>query len=158
MAYRLTRNAEASFVDYITIELAADGWTGIRVEKSFAKVYEGALPCICINSPDRPLRRREIGGNSIFKELRMDIRIFTKSDGIRLDLADWIIEKIINGINYYEYTITGGAVSSKIPKGKITIPIVSDIENRKELVNVENLSQEDRYRHLISFVCRISFT
>ena len=156
--YRLTRNVEASFIDYITTELVADGWIGIRIEKAFAKIYKGTLPCICINSPDRPLRRREIGGNSIFKELRIDIRIFAVNDGQRLDLADFMIEKIINGINYYEYTITGGAVSSKIPKGKITIPIVSDIENRKELVNVENLSQEDRYRHLISFVCRISLT
>ena len=158
MAYRLTRNCESSIIDYITAELAIDGWSGIRVEKSFAKVYEGDLPCICINSPDRPLRRIEIGGNSIFKELRVDIRIFAVNDGQRLDLADWMIEKLINGITYYEYVINNGAVSSKISKGKIIIPIVSDIENRKELVNLETLESQDRYRHLISFVCRVSLS
>ena len=58
MGYRLSRNIEASLVDYITAELLADGWVGIRVEKVFAKVYKGELPCICINVSSRPYKKR----------------------------------------------------------------------------------------------------
>ena len=60
MAYRLSRNTEASIVDKITIDLAADGWTNIRVEKSFAEAYKGTLACIVINATERPIKRKEI--------------------------------------------------------------------------------------------------
>ena len=155
-SYRISRNTEACVVDYIKAQLLADGWTGIRIEKSFAEVYKGELPCICINSPDRPIKRREIGSNEIFKDITIEIRIFATSDGQRLDLADWVIEKVIPGIIYYQYVITNGVVTTKTAKGRININEVTD--NRKELKNTENLDKEDRYRHLISLNCRIALS
>lgn len=154
-SYRLSRNTEACFVDYITAQLSTDGWSGIRIEKSFSEVYKGELPCICINSPDRPIKRREIGTNEIFKDITIEIRIFATSDGQRLDLADWVIEKVLPGIIYYQYVITNGT-AAKTAKGRINVNEVTD--NRKELKNTENLDKEDRYRHLIAFTCRIALT
>ena len=156
MAYRLSRNIEASIVDYLTIELATDGWTGIRVEKVFANVYKGKLPCICVNIFTRPDTRRELGTNALNKFVNIEIRIFATTDGQRLDLADWLLEKIMPGIPYNEYNITNGAVSSKVLKGRINI--LEIIQNRKELANLEGLELADKFRHLLSLRCKVATT
>jgi len=156
MAYRLSRNTEASIVDKITIDLAADGWTNIRVEKSFAEAYKGTLACIVINATERPIKRKEIGTDAIFNDINVDIRIFAKNDGQRLDLADWMLEKIMPGIVYYTYIITNGAVSSKVKSGKINV--LKIIKNSKELTRTEKLEESDRYRHILSLNCRIALT
>ena len=154
--YRLSRNCEASIVDYITAQLIVDGWNGVRVEKSFAEVYKGKLPCININVSDRPDIRRELGSDTLSKYINIDIRIFATSDGMRLDLADWMIEKIIAGVSYYVYTIVNGAVSTKVLKGRINFLKIT--ENRKELRVTDNVVEQDRYRQLISFNCRVALT
>ncbi len=154
--YRNYRNLEASLIDQITSELITDKWKGIRVEKSFVAVYKGTLPCICINEEDSDPTRREIGSNSYIEPIRISIRIFTKTDGHRLDLASWLISKLFPGFIYYEYIITDGVVSSKVPKGRINILRI--INNRKELVNTEKLEQIDKCRHLITFECRVALS
>jgi hypothetical protein len=156
MSYRISRNVEASIIDYITAELTTDGWIGVRVEKAFAEVYRSNLPCLCINVSTRPDKRREIGTNSLSKFVNIEIRIFATSDGQRLDLADWLLEKVMPGIAYYSYTITDGMVSEKTLTGRINI--LEIVANRKELVNLEGLSKEDRYRHLLSLRCRVATT
>lgn len=154
MGYRLSRNCEASMVDKITADLVADGWTGIRVEKVFAEAYKGELACIVINVSDRPDRRRELGTNALSKFVNIEIRIFAKTDGQRLDLSDWILSKVMPGIDYYTYIIENGQVSEKILAGRINF--LEILANRKELSNVEGLRKEDKYRHLFRFRCRVA--
>ena len=149
MAYRISRNCEASLIDRITADLVTDGWTGIRVEKSFTQVYEGALPCICINALEIRQNKLEIGSKTDLKYFTINIRIFAQNDGQRLDLSDWLSEKLEDDTNYYAYTITSGIVASKVLTGRIVITRWFD--NRKELINTEVLEKEDRYRHLLSF-------
>lgn len=156
MNYRLSRNCEASIIDFITEKLAVDGWTGIRVEKVFAEVYKGTLPCICLGISTRPDKRREIGTNSLLKFINVEIRIFATNDGLRLDLSDWILEQVMPGMAYYIYTVINGKVSEKILAGRINI--LEILANRKELVNLEGLSKEDRYRHLLSLRCKVATT
>ena len=152
--YRLSRNCEASIVQYIEEQLTIDGWTGIRVEKVFAEVYKGKLPCFCINVSERPDRRRELGSDTLSKYINIDLRIFTTSDGLRLDLSDWSIEKIMAGINYYEYVTDNDVIISKTLKGRINFLEIT--QNRKELRMTDNVVLEDRYRQLISFRCRVA--
>jgi len=121
MSYRLSRNVEASIIDYITTQLATDGWTGIYVEKSFAEIYKGKFPSILVSVSDRPEERLEIGDNVLSNFVNFEIRIFAENDGQRLDLSDWILPKIMNGIIYYTYTITNGVVSAKVASGRISI-------------------------------------
>ena len=154
--YRNYRNIEASLIDYITYELAyaSPPWI-IRVEKSFAEVYEGTPPCICVNEEDSDVKLREIGSNSYLEDILVSIRIFATSDGQRLDLASWMLSKIMPGTKYYEYTITNG-VASKDLKG--TINVLEITANRKELRNSDNLDSIDRYRHLLSLKVRIALS
>jgi hypothetical protein len=154
MAYRISRNTEASLIDRITTDLTASGWTGIRVEKSFVEVYKGALPCILINTLEIRPQKLEIGAKTNLKYFTVNIRIFAVNDGQRLDLSDWLLDKLEDDTDYYSYTITGGVVSAKILTGRIVL--TKWIDNRKELTNTENLEKEDRYRHLLSFECLVA--
>ena len=156
MGYRNYRNIEATLVDYITAQLLADGWSGIRTEKAFAEVYKGTLPAICVSMEESDSKRREIGSDSYLEDILVSIRIFATSDGQRLDLASWMLSKIMSGIDYYTYTITSGVVSSKILAGRIII--LETTANRKELKNTDNLDVIDRYRHVLTFRCRVSTT
>ncbi len=151
MAYRISRNIEASLIDRITADLTTDGWTGIRVEKSFAEVYKGTLPCICVNALEIRPEHLEVGSKTYLKYFTVNIRIFATSDGQRLDLSDWLLDKLEDDTNYYVYTITGGVVSAKVLTGRIVI--IRILDNRKDLINtnVDLLEKEDRYRHLLSF-------
>jgi len=156
MAYRLSRNVEASIVDFITSQLVTDGWTGIRVEKGFSQAYNGTPPCITVDVFDRPDSRRELGSNTLHNYLILDIRIFATSEGNRQDLKDWLTDEIMGGVDYYSYIITSGIVSTKTLTGRINILNIET--NRKELVNIENLSQVDKFRHLLSLRCKVANT
>jgi len=156
MAYRNYRNLEATLIDYITAQLTADGWSGIRTEKAFAEIYKGTLPAICVSMEESDAISREIGSKSYLENILVSIRIFATSDGQRLDLASWMLSKIMPGIDYYTYTITSGTVSSKILTGRVVI--LENTVNRKELKNVDNLDSIDRYRHVLTFKCRVATT
>jgi hypothetical protein len=156
MAYRRSRNLEASLIDYLSTALTMDGWTGIRCVKSLAQVYDGEVPAILIYVQDTDTQKREVGGNLYLKFPTVYIRIFADNDGQRLDLADWILEKLeVASLPYYQYTITNGVVSSKVLKGNIVIRSIN--RNEKELANTQpdTLDEEDRYRHLIELSCFI---
>lgn len=154
MAYRISRNIEASIVDKITSQLTTDGWSGIRVEKSFAQVYEGTLPAICINVNSVDPTKLEIGSKTNIKYFEVAIRIFAVNDGQRLDLSDWLTDLLEDDINYYIYTITNGVVSAKVLSGKIHI--LNFTRNEKEFINIENLEKEDKYRHIVTFRCYVA--
>jgi hypothetical protein len=155
MAYRNYRNIEASLIDYIIVQLTSDSWTGIRTEKAFSEVYKGTTPCICVSCEDSKPKKREIGSTAYLEDILVSIRIFALNDGQRLDLASWMLSKIMPGIDYYEYTITNG-VASKVLRGRINILEIT--ANKKELKNTDNLDVIDRYRHILSFRCRIALT
>jgi hypothetical protein len=149
MAYRISRNIEASLIDFLTEALEDGGWVGIRVEKTFAEVKNGTLPAILVNALEIRPEKLEIGSKTNLKYFTVNIRIFATSDGNRLDLSDFILDLLEDDVNYYSYTITGGEVAAKDLTGRIVI--TRFFENRKELVNSEGLEKEDRYRHLLSF-------
>ena len=160
MAYRISRNIEASLIDWLTTALTTAGYIpGTRVEKVFAEVYKGALPCICIEQNPEEDTLLEIGSKTWLKTFSISIRIFATSDGLRLDLKDLITDLLEDDIDYYPYTVVNGIVTVKgLPNGTPTgkIKLLKITRNEKELVNTENLVKEDKYRHIISFNAVVS--
>jgi len=152
--YRIYRNCEQSLVDYITTELPNSDWQDIRVLKAFTEAYEGKLPAIVISFEDSDIIRTEIGSDSYYENLTVYFRLFCKNDGQRLDLVAWLISKLIVGIDYYEEIVGEGEITSKTLTGRITINKFTT--NRKELANTENLVKQDRCRHLLGCVVRVS--
>jgi hypothetical protein len=149
MAYRISRNIEASLIDWLTEELEDAGWTGISVEKTAAEIYGGSWPGILVNVQEIVPEKLEIGSKTNLKYFTVIIRIFAANDGQRLDLSDFICDLLEDDVNYYSYTVTGGEVAQKDLTGRIVL--TKWFENRKELVNTEILEDKDRYRHLLSF-------
>lgn len=156
MSYRISRNCEASLIDQITADLEADGWTGIYVEKTSAEIYGGHFPAILVNAQEIRPETLEVGSKTKIKYFTIYIRIFAQNDGMRLDLSDWLFDKLLDDINYYNYTITNGEVSAKVLSGRIVI--TRWFENRKELTNTQILEKEDRYRHLFSYECIVALS
>jgi len=147
--YRTSRSIEASLIDWLIGKLEDGGWTGIRIEKAFAEIYKGTLPAICINVLETRPEKLEIGNKRNLKYYTINIRIFSTSDGNREDLADFILDLLEDDVNYYSYVITNGEVAQKDLSGRIVL--TRWFENRKELVNSENLAKEDKFRHLLQF-------
>ena len=152
--YRTSRNVETSFIDFITAELSADSWTGINVEKGFPQKYKGKIPLIGVETLEIRKQTLEIGGKTKIKYRNIRIRIFGDNDGQRLDLAEWLMEKLEDkDVPYYKYTITSGAVSEKTLSGRIEI--LRELENRKELQNSENLEHQDKFRHVFVYETKV---
>jgi len=146
--YRITRNIEASIIEYLTALLVAQ-WTDISVEKSYTRIYDISLPSVCIRVGTTTHEKAEIGADSTTRTPQVLIDIFATDDGMKLDIKDFIIEKIKGGCDYYEYEVTNGAFSNQTLNGRIR---VIDIDDTPLNLNIdkERLDDHDRYRHLLT--------
>ena len=146
--YRKSRSIEASIIDYLNTELSAS-WSGINVAKTFAEVYTVSTPSVCIRVGSTDHTRAEVGDDATIRRSQVLIDIFASSDGQRLDIKDFIIEKIKGGCIYYDYVIADGAVQSKTANGRIRVFIMSE-EGVDFNTEKSTLDPHDRFRHLIS--------
>jgi len=155
--YRLYRNIEKSIIDFLVEELSAatPPWTGFRVEKAFSQIHEKNLPAICVNVEEPEIKRIEVGSNLYEEIVTVSIRLFCVDDGQRLDLAHWLTEKVMSGIDYYEYTVANEIAShDSYPDGIINIQKI--VASRKELKNTSDLDKKDKFRHLFQFTCKVN--
>lgn len=144
--YRTSRNLEASLIDFIISGLSTGGWTGITVEKSFARVYEIELPVICVRLTTTTHNHIEIGDNATNRVPLIIIDIFAKNDGQRLDLKDFLISLLKGGVPYFDYVVSGNTVSTKTPNGRIRVLSIGD--NPIDLSQDKaTLDEHDKYRH-----------
>ena len=145
--YRYSRNIEASFIDFLKPLLQTD-WGFDRVEKTFAKIYTISLPSVCIRAGDTIHSKVEIGDDATVRDVHVLIDIFATDDGLRLDLKDYIIEKIKNGLDYYDYEIENGQVKNKTKNRRIRVLAIDET-----LINFgtdkQDLDDHDKFRHLI---------
>ena len=88
MSYRISRNLEASFIDFLETTLAESpySWTGINVIKGFAHAYELPTPTIAVRAENTVYDKVEIGSNSFTRTVQVFVNLFADSDGLRLDL------------------------------------------------------------------------
>jgi len=154
MAYRISRNLEASIIDYIEEQLVIDNWSDINVVKTFARVSGLNLPAICIRCGETDHRKAQLGDDSTFRTASVLIDIFGINDGNRLDLKDWLIGAVKRGMPYYDYTVVGGEVTSKIPNGRIRVQDIIDTPINFD-VDKNILQPPDRFRHLITIAVSI---
>lgn len=155
---RLDRNVERSIKDYIISKLSSAGYTGINVVLGFNNAYNtNTSPTITINAVDIPVEDVEIGSKSIFNDIIVDINIFTKGAGLRLDLARYLTEELNKGMTYNTYTLTSNGNQSEIdettPSGRITVR--NFIQSRQAVPNLEGLQDIDKERHIITINCRV---
>lgn len=152
--YRHSRAIEASIMDYITQELIGN-WTNVAVEKTFAKIYSISLPSICIRLSDTIHTTAEVGSTATIRTPLVLIDLFCDNDGQRLDLKDFLVEKLKAGLPYYDYTITNSVVSNKVQNGRIRIISISDTPIDLG-IDKDKLDPRDRYRHLLTLSVSLS--
>lgn len=158
--YRISRNIEASIVDFLTEEFAeSGGYSNISVFKTFKKVYGLQMDvnkghaAVCVRASTSRLPKIEIGTNAILRTVLVMLDVFATSDGQREDLKDFLIDVCKEGIPYYQYEVSGDTVASKVPSGYLRVSIDNDAP-----VNFNTdktaLDVHDRYRHALTLkVC-----
>ncbi len=148
MPYRISRNLEASIIDYIRTEITG-AWSNIGIEKTFARNYDIELPSICIRVGVTTHEKVEIGADATIRTPIVLLDIFATSDGQRLDIKDFLIEKLKSGLPYYDYIISNGTITSKTANGRIRVLDIDDTPIDFD-ADKETLDVRDRYRHLLT--------
>ena len=145
--YRISRNIEASIIDYLTSELADASWN-VSVEKSYANVST-SKPTIVVSCQDTDHDLAETGSKSTVRTAFVILDFFCENDGQRLDLKDFVISVIKQGCPYYVKVIADGEEDSSTQDGNLTITIEGDAPINYG-VDKENLEKLDRYKHRIT--------
>lgn len=154
MAYfQEARCVELSTIDYLETQINAS-WSGITTIKSFTNAYKTALPVVCIRLLDTDSERREIGGTTLLNDYTIAIDLFCKSDGQRIDLAAFILDKLKDPWTYYDYSQASGAPETlaKTENGKLHVKRF--IENNKIDFGDDGVDAWDRFRHIIMIQVR----
>jgi len=149
MYFTRTRNVELSVIQGIE-DAVNNSWTGIPVLKAFLKAYSTQLPCICVRMLSVDSFRKEIGANTLRQQYLFSVDIFAKSDGQRLDLADFITNTVKEGFIYYEYSHSSGNAEQLTRETDGRIIFLSFINNERVDFS-DDVEEHDRFRHSISF-------
>jgi len=154
MAYfSKTRNIELSIIKYIEDQIAAN-WTGVSVVKAFKQAYDVVVPVVCVRLLDINTVNKEVGSTSLKKIYGIIIDIFAKSDGQRIDIADFLMEAIKDGCTYYKHSHVPGDNSRLEREADGRIGLSSINQNQRVDFFETDLEVHDRFRHLISFQVR----
>lgn len=145
------RCVELSLIEYIKTNVAAD-WSNVTVVKSFLQAYKKALPVICVGIVDAENTRREIGSNNLRQQFTLAVDIFATSDGMRLDLADYILNLVKEGFVYYAFSRNSSdrTVLDKDADGRMC---VTAITTDSPVDAYPDSPEHDRFRHKIVFIC-----
>ena len=152
MTYRISRNIEASFIEFLktTLENSPYSWTDLNVIKGFAHAYELPTPTIAIRAENTVYDKVEVGSNSFTRTVQVFLDIFASDDGMRLDLKDSVVETLKDGLVYNEYTVTKSgrtSTATPTPNGRIRIQKIDDKAIEFNVDDKSKLQVHDRYRH-----------
>lgn len=150
MAYfGIGRCIERSIIDYLKDSFTTD-WTSldITVVKSFTDAYTKKLPVLSIEYDDIDTEGVEIGSTKINKKYYLNLNFFARNAGERIDIVDFVIDKLKDGCPLYQYEYESGGfdniTGSNIGRCNITI------EDTTKIDTFENSDKMDKYRYLIN--------
>lgn len=150
-----SRNVELSTASYLETQVEAS-WTDVQVLKGFPDYTpDMKLPIVAITLIQELTDFIEIGSRLTDDIYTFSIDIFGKSTANRLDLAQFIKEKLLLDWTYNEYSRGSGETLTATPAGKVTF--IEFISNEKVEIG-EDVNNFDRFRHLITFTCRVALT
>jgi len=153
-AFSVTRNMELSTLYYLETQINAN-WTGITIVKSFLSAYDKTLPVVCIRLLNTNSIRLELGSNTLQNTYMFTVDIFATSDGQRIDLADFVLNKLKPGWDYFTHSKVSGATTlDRVSAGRIRVDSFLDNSRIDFGDEAEN---PDRFRHTISFMTRKNY-
>jgi len=149
--FRQPRDIELSLIDYIRTQINAS-WAGITVVKTFKQATKATLPVICVRLLDTTSSRREIGANTLNNNYGIIIDILATSDGLRLDLTDFLIDILKDGCIYYEFSQSSSNPEELDKTADGRIRVVSWVQNTRIDFGEGDVGERDRFRQLISII------
>jgi hypothetical protein len=153
-AFRESRNVELSLVYYLQTNINSD-WSSVTTVKSFTNAYKAALPVVAVRLTDTINDRREVGSTTLLNDYILTIDVFGSSDGLRIDLADYIVDKLKDGCIYYEHSQTSGAPETLTRTNGNKRLIVRKFLSNQKLDFGEDVDNYDKFRHFIQVEIRI---
>ena len=153
--FRTSRNIELSTIYYLETSIASD-WSGITVVKTFKEVYASTipLPIVCVRLAETSTTRLEIGSSTIENRYLIVLDVFAKSDAQRLDLADYIKDKIKDGWVHYDHSHQSGDNTQLDRSANGRDWITEWLSDGK--VELGGADEKDKFRHSLSFLVRKS--
>jgi hypothetical protein len=154
--FRESRNVELSLLDYLTTSFTSD-WSGITTLKTFNDVYakDINIPIVCVRLSQTTTARLEIGDDTLDNKYLLIIDVFARSDAQRLDLSDYIKDKLKEGWIHYDHSHASGdnTTLEKTANGRdYVFEFISD----SKIDVIGSTDEKDRYRQTISVSVRKS--
>jgi len=144
--WRSKRNIENSILKYIKENIESD-WSNINVGLSF-DYKENSLPFIAIRADSATHTKLELGSTTLNSKDLIIIDIYATGDGQRLDLAEYLLDKLKDGFQYYVWEPNPTDKEKPLITAHcwIYVSIVGDMK----IDLGENVSLVDKYRHRIT--------
>lgn len=158
MNFSIRRNVELSSLDYLREQFEAN-WNNITLVKTFRQVYDKGFepPIVSAFLENSFSNRKEIGNTALTKTHSINIHIFATSDGQRIDIAEFIVEKLKTDWNYYEYSHPSGDHSTLQRSGASGKIHAVSFDLDTAIRFAENVDVKDRFRHQINVSVTTSF-
>lgn len=154
--FRETRNVELSTIYYIENQFASS-WSGVTVLKTQPNYDKATFPVVSVRLLSDFSSPKEIGSTALKSVYSFVFDIFAKSDGQRLDLADFLKGIISSGWTYYVHSHASGGDGTLDRTASGRIQLVGITQNSK-IVFTEEVDDADRFRHIITADVRVSVT
>ena len=147
--FRETRNTELSTIYYIENQIDAS-WNDVNVVKQYPNFDKVALPVVCVRLlSDNPITI-EIGSRTLKSIYTFVIDIFAKSDGQRLELADFIRDTINTSWTYYLHSHASGN-NNTLVRDADGLVICQQILQNSRVDFSEDVEVYDKFRQIITF-------
>lgn len=148
-AFRETRNVELSTIYFLVNQIDAS-WDNINVVKQYPNFNKVALPVVCIRLLSDTPTTIEIGSRSISSAYTFIIDIFATSDGMRLDLADFIRDTINTSWTYYLHSHASGN-NNTLERVADGLVICQQILQNARVEFSDDVDTCDKFRQIITF-------
>ncbi len=159
MTWRLYRNLENSFKDFLDTSIASDSLVdekgnAIPVRIGRKNDSNWTIPFFSVYMESETLENFEIGSNLKDDRQLMVLDVYASNEGERLDLTKWLVDIINDGLRYYSYTynpLTPEAPTA-VAGGWVNINFLTNAR-----VNLgQNVAKADAHRHQVTVSVWIS--
>ena len=153
MTWRLYRNLENSFKDFLDTSIASDGLvdengSAIPVRIGRKNDSDWTIPFFSVYMESETLDNFEIGSNLKDDRQLIVLDVYASNEGERLDLTKWLVDTINDGFRYYSYTYNSVTPESptKVAGGWANIKFLTNTR-----INLgQNVAKADAHRHQVT--------
>jgi hypothetical protein len=148
--FRETRNIELSTIYYLETQIDAN-WSGVNVILGYPNFNDVDVPIVSVRLNDNTSTYLEIGATTFDHVYGIIIDIFARSDGQRLDLADFIRDQLAGSWTYYTHSHASGTNEEIVRTDSGSKLFLMSINENRKVEIFDNPERQDRFRHIISF-------